>query len=486
MHDVGFLGRLIPEFARIRFLVQHDLYHHYTVDEHTLRAVETLDDLHTSEDRNRTGLRQTLEEIDDPALLYLAVLLHDIGKGLGGGHLARGMKLAENICGRLQLKESETRKVVRLVRLHVAMSHIAQRRDLNESRVVAEFARSVESLDVLNMLLLLTYADLSSVGPGTWTEWKANLLWDLYRRARRVLTGPDAAVENVADFFAYKQEIGATLPAWPMSEIERHLALLPERYSRITTPAAVATHLKMVENLKTMRLESSWERQGGAATKLTVCTKDRHALFADLAGTLAAHGVEILSAELNTRDDGVAIDEFVLRQAATGRAIEEHHYPKLATALDRAAAGELSVVALIEKWASRNAPRKRRSLTPARRRSLPRVSCDNEMSTASTIIEVHALDEPGLAHKISCILAGLGLEIVCARIATERSDALDVFYVTDSNGEKLGADAMHAAEDALFRVLVGSETISREKNTETTAGRGNDEKNRGDYQTAFA
>jgi [protein-PII] uridylyltransferase len=217
-----------------------------------------------------------------------------------------------------------------------------------------------------------------------------------------------------------------------------------------------------------------------------VCTKDRHALFADLAGTLAAHGVEILSAELNTRDDGVAIDEFVLRQAATGRAIEEHHYPKLATALDRAAAGELSVVALIEKWASRNAPRKRRSLTPARRRSLPRVSCDNEMSTASTIIEVHALDEPGLAHKISSILAGLGLEIVCARIATERSDALDVFYVTDSNGEKLGADAMHAAEDALFRVLVGSETISREKKHEITAGRGNDEKNRGDYQTAFA
>ncbi|HYW72318.1 MAG TPA: [protein-PII] uridylyltransferase [Pyrinomonadaceae bacterium] len=486
MHEVGFLGRLIPEFARIRFLVQHDLYHHYTVDEHTLRAVETLDDLHTSEDRNRAAFRQTLEEIDDPAMLYLAVLLHDIGKGRGGGHLARGMKLAEKICARLQLKESDARKVVLLVRLHVAMSHIAQRRDLNEARVVAEFARSVESLDVLNMLLLLTYADLNAVGPGTWTEWKANLLWDLYRRARRVLTGADAPVEDEADLYQYKHEIGAILPALPMSEIERHLALLPGRYSRITTPAAAAAHLRMVENLKTMRLDSAWERQSAAATKLTVCTRDRHALFADLAGTLAAHGVEILTAELNTRDDGVAIDEFVLRQAATGRAIEDHHYPKLAAALDRAAAGELSVAALIEKWASRNAPRKRRSLTPARRRSLPRVSCDNEMSTASTIIEVHALDEPGLAHKIGSVLAGLGLEIVCARIATERSDALDVFYVTDSNGEKLSDEAMRAAEAALLKALGKSETSSRQKKTETTSERGADEKNRGDYQTAFA
>jgi [protein-PII] uridylyltransferase len=209
-------------------------------------------------------------------------------------------------------------------------------------------------------------------------------------------------------------------------------------------------------------------------------------LFADLAGTLAAHGVEILSAELNTRDDGVAIDEFVLRQAATGRAIEDHHYAKLAAALDQAAAGELSVVALIEKWVSRNAPRKRRSLTPARRRSLPRVSCDNEMSTASTIIEVHALDEPGLAYKIGSILAGLGLEIVCARIATERSDALDVFYVTDSDGGKLGDEAMHAVEGALLKALARSEKSSTEKKTENTSRRGADEKNRGDYQTAFA
>jgi [protein-PII] uridylyltransferase len=486
MHEVGFLGRLIPEFARIRFLVQHDLYHHYTVDEHTLRAVETLDDLHNSEDRNHAGLRQRLEEVEDPAVLYLAVLLHDIGKGRGGGHLARGMKLAEIICARLQLKESDARKVVLLVRLHVAMSHIAQRRDLNEARVVAEFARSVESLDMLNMLLLLTYADLSSVGPGIWTEWKANLLWDLYRRARKVLTGGEAPVGNGTDFFEYKREIGSNLPTLPMSEIERHLALLPERYSRVSTPAAVATHLRLVESVKTMRFDSSWERQGAAATKLTVCTKDRHALFADLAGTLAAHGIEILSAELNTRDDGIAIDEFVLRQAATRRAIEEHHYPKLTAALERAAAGELNVAALIEKWASRNAPRKRRLLTPARRRSLPRVSCDNEMSTASTIIEVHALDEPGLAHKIGSILAGLGLEIVCARIATERSDALDVFYVTDGNGKTLSEVAMRAAESALLKALARSETISSEKRIEKTSGRGTDEKNRGDYQTAFA
>jgi len=486
MHDTGFLARLIPEFGRVRCLVQHDLYHHYTVDEHSLRATETLDALHTSEDRHRSGLRTVLAEVENPALLYLAALLHDIGKGRSHGHVAHGTRLARNICERLQLKESDTKKVVLLVNRHVAMSHIAQRRDLNEVRVVAEFARDVETLDGLNMLLLLTYADLNAVGPGVWTEWKATLLWDLYRRARKVLTGTDTPADDEIEFAQYKKEIAAASPSLPKSEIERHLALLPDRYTRITTPAAVAAHIEMAESARGQRPAFSWERQGFTATKLTVCTRDRHALFADLAGSLAAQGIEILSAELNTREDGLVIDEFILRQAATSQAIDTHHYQKLEPALDKAAAGELNVSSLIERWHSRNAPRKRRALVPVRRRSLPRVSCDNEMSSSSTIVEVHALDEPGLAHKIARVLADLGLEISCARIATERSDALDVFYVTDRHGEKLSQEAMCSVETMLGAALTRLETVPGNGGTETIAARGANEKSRSDHQAASA
>ena len=486
MHEVGLLARLIPEFARVRFLVQHDLYHHYTVDEHTLRAAETLDALHTSEDRQRAGLRTALEEVKNPALLYLAVLMHDIGKGRSRGHVAMGAKLAERVCARLRLKEADAWKVVRLVRLHVTMSHIAQRRDLNESRVISEFATAVHSLDVLNMLWLLTYADLNAVGPGVWTDWKANLLWDLYRRARRVLTGTDALADDATELAHYKQEIGALGAGLQLSEIERHLALLPDRYTRITTPAGAAAHIQMAARIKSESVASSWERQSPASTRLTVCTRDRHGLFADLAGILAANGIEILSAELNTREDGVAIDEFILRQAATRHAIEERHYQKLELAIAKAASGELNVEALIEKWLTQNAPRKRRSLSPARRRSLPRICCDNETSAAATIIEVHALDEPGLAHKIARVFAGLGLEIICARIATERSDALDVFYVTDSEGLKLSEETILAVESAISGSLTRIETALGDSQFRVSTTRGGHEKSRSDYQAAFA
>jgi len=327
------------------------------------------------------------------------------------------------------------------------------------------------------------------VGPGVWTEWKATLLWDLYRRTRKVLTGTDTPADHEIEFAQYKKEIAAASPSLPKSEIERHLALLPDRYTHINSPAAAAAHIEMAENAtsaKTGRLALSWERQGLTATKLTVCTRDRHALFADLAGSLAAHGIEILSAELNTREDGLVIDEFILRQAATSQAIDEHHYQKLEAALDKASAGELNVSNLIERWHKRNAPRKRRAITPARRRSLPRVSCDNEMSSSATIVEVHALDEPGLAHKIARVLAGHGLEIICARIATERSDALDVFYVTDSQGQKLSEEAMGSVETTLSASLTRLETVLDNSKTETTTDRGSNEKSRSDHQTAFA
>lgn len=455
MHDAGFLSRLLPEFGRVSLLVQHDLYHQYTVDEHTLKAVEALDELHTGQDKQRAQLRAVFDEIADPALLYLSLLLHDIGKGRGRGHIARGVKIAERIARRLQLTAQETAKVLLMVSLHVAMSHVAQRRDLNEPQVIREFAARVGDLDSLNMLLLLTYADLNAVAPGVWSEWKGTLLWDLYRRARTLMTGDeDAPVDEAAKRAHFKEQVAASLDhQFPQSEVERHLALLPDRYLRVTEPATAASHMQLIEELERAPLAWRWVRHATTSTQLTVCTRDRHGLFADIAGTLAAHGIEILSAELNTREDGIALDVLMLREASTHHAIDTHRHAAIERALQKSIAREADVAAMVERWRTRNAPRKRSVPTEARRRDLPRVVCDNEASPSSTLVEVHAYDEPGLAYKIASALALVGTDIVCARIATEKADALDVFYVTDRDGLKLSEDAMREVETALKEKL---------------------------------
>lgn len=469
MHEVGFLARFLPEFERISLLIQHDLYHHYTVDEHTLKAVEALDELHVSQDKQRAHLRIVFDEIKDPAPLYLSILLHDIGKGRGRGHIPRGVKIAERVCARLGLAEQQAATVLLLVKEHVAMAQLAQRRDLNEPQVVSDFATQVGSLDALNSLLLLTYADLNAVAPGVWSEWKSTLLWEVYRRTRTLLTGTDAIPDDNEKLARFKEQVVNSLEGLlPISEVERHVALLPDRYVRVTRPQAAAIHIHLIKELKSEVLALRWVRHSRASTELTICTRDRHGLFADIAGTLAAHGIEILSAELNTREDGIALDVFMLREASTHHAIDIQRYPAIERALRKAIAGESDIAALVERWRTRHAPRKRNPTQHAQQRNLPQVVCDNEAAGSCTLVEVHAIDEAGLAYKIASALAALGLDIVCAKIATEKSDALDVFYVTDADGMKLSPTTMHSVEVSLAELLSATgENSTTAKTTKT-------------------
>lgn len=462
MHEVGFLGRYLPEFGRISLLIQHDLYHYYTVDEHTLRAVDALDELYASQDKQRQHFRDAFDEVEDPALLYLSVLLHDIGKGQGSGHVARGVDISARICERMQMGVDDTAAVLAMVKYHTTMAQIAQRRDLREPQVAADFAAQLGSTDALNMLLLLTYGDLNGVGPGVWSDWKGSLLWELYERTRRVLTNRDDGQEEAAAASEHdgrsrltqlKDEVhrllaGLVLP----SEIERHFALLPDRYARGTDAATAAEHLRLIEQLKTDVVSTAWRQRGRAATELTICTLDRHGLFADLAGTLTAQGVEILGAELNTREDGVAVDVFVIRETATHHAPPDYKRVKIEQALIAAVKGELDVVALVEKWRTKSAPRRSKTIA-ARSPRTPQVVGDNDVAQGSTVFEVRAADEPGLAYKIARALGALNLDIVCARVTTEKSDALDVFYVTDAAGAKLSEATLRSVEAELTRRL---------------------------------
>mgnify|MGYP001770773743 CR=1 FL=1 len=446
MRDVGFLGRYLPEFERINSLIQHDLYHHYTIDEHTLKAIEALDQLCASRDEQRAPWRNVFDQIEDIGLLYLAVLLHDLGKGQGKGHAARGARMAARICRRLHFDATSSAKVTLLVKHHLLMAHLAQRRDLSDPQVISRFASQVASLDALNMLLLLTYADLSGVAPGVWSDWKGRLLWELYTRARQALTG-ESLTGTPSEKLRRKERVVELLQGTiAPSEIERHFALLPERYALAFDAQAIALHLRLISAMGDS-WQCAWCPLGCDATELVVCARDRHALFADIAGTLTANGIEILSAELHTREDGVVVDQFVLREIATHQAVDERRREKIERELEAAIAGKLDVAALVERWRERHAPRRR----PARaeRSPTPHVRCDGEAAQAYTVLEVCVADEPGLAYRIARIVAGLGVEIVCARVSTEKHYALDVFYVTDEDGKKLAAER----EEELRRAL---------------------------------
>ncbi len=453
MHETGVLGRLLPEFARITFLVQHDFYHKYTIDEHTLKAVEALDHLATEKNSKLARFARVFDEVENAAPLYLGLLFHDIGKGHGTGHVARGVRIAERACRRLSLDQLSCEQVVFLVRQHLLMSHISQRRDLSEEKLVETFSSTVGSVGNLNMLLLLTYADINGVGPGVWSDWKGELLWELYTRARAHMTGGRRARWDRDRAASLKQQVmREMLPSVLPSEVERHFAMLPERYLRANRAAHIARHLRLIKRMGAEPLIADWRTTpDGHCTELTICGHDSTGLFAAIAGTLTAHGINILSADLNTREDGLVIDTFKVCEVISHEPVAEERLARVQENLRAAVEGKYEVAAAIEKWRS-TAPRRSKRRRPVS----PAVHFDSDVSSAATVIEVRAEDEPGLAYKIASCLTGLGLNITFAKIATEKSHALDVFYVTDTKGKKLAPTEMLDVESALVEALGGS------------------------------
>jgi [protein-PII] uridylyltransferase len=452
MHETGFLGRFLPEFGRVSFLVQHDFFHRYTVDEHTLRAIEALDEIATGTDAALAPFARILDEVEDTAPLYLGMLLHDIGKGRGGGHVERGAGLAPRVCARLSLDERATEDVVFLVGAHLEMSQLSQQRDLSEPALVAAFAGRVESLHRLNLLHLLTYADHRGVGPGIWNEWKGTLLWELYDRTRRHLAGHPA--EDAPGEGARARAVEELRRELPEPEIERHFALLPERYLRATDAAHMARHYRLLHSRGGAVAAFEWrDLADGHCTELTLVTDDRRGLLATLAGTLTAHGVNILAVDLFNRADGLVIDTFKLSEVSSHRPVKLERRARVEQDVLAAIAGRHDVEAAVARWLQKNPPCSRRQWGRAARG--PSVRFDQESSATATVIEVVAQDRPGLAWTIAATLARLGLDIAFAKIATAKALALDVFYVTGAGGRKLEPEDLAVVEEALLAALGG-------------------------------
>lgn len=447
MHELGFLGKYLPEFARITCLVQHDLYHRFTVDEHTLRTLEVLDELYNSRNKQLDRYRSLYSEISDPACLHLGLLMHDIGKGLGGGHTEKGIKIAERVCERLQLEDAAFQQVIFLVRQHLLMAHIAQRRDLSDEKVIRDFAAQVGTLDNLNMLTLLTYADINGVGPNVWNQWKDTLVWELYIKARTLLAPEKEADHSIEKL---RERIVKMLASEvDFAEVQQHFDLLPEDYARYTAPQIIIEHIRLAHALNSRKIKTSWRVNAQAkCTDLHLCARNRRGLFANLTGTLTAQGVNILSVSLNTRADGLAIDSFKVCDTVGEPLTDPQRWEQIDDQIRRALGGELDVATAVGKrLRAQSAGRftKRKVTVP----KLTQINWDNQSSDKSTILEVRTGDRLGLAYKIASTLAGLALDIVFAKVATEKHLALDVFYVTDGNGQKLPDAHLPGIESAI-------------------------------------
>ncbi len=446
MHELGALGRYLPEFGALTCLVQYDAYHRFSADRHSLLAVEHLEALAPGKSAESEGAAQVFADVERPELLMLGMLLHDIGKAKGHGHVAKGIPLIRELTGRMGLEAADAAVVEFLVAHHLTMSHIAQRRDIDDARTIADFATTVGDAQRLRMLYLLTYADMRAVGPGVLTPWQAVVLHELYARTLSRLTG--GRVERPTRAHLTDRLHAALGDEVSRQAVMAHLAMMPERYLATTTVPRMAEHVRLLHRLDTTRVGTElFHHPDLGSSDLVVVTRDLPGLFSLIAGTLAAHGVNIISAQISTRADGIAIDTFQVNDP-TGEAITAAgQWARVVDALRAVVAGEQSVEALLGR---RRTAGRSPEAAPA-----PRVSIDNALSDDLTVVEVKCADRLGLLYLITRTLAAEGCDIVSARIATEIDQAVDTFYLHDSRGGKLEApEERERLREALERALV--------------------------------
>ncbi|HMH52453.1 MAG TPA: [protein-PII] uridylyltransferase [Candidatus Acidoferrum sp.] len=444
MHELGFLGRYLPEFGALTCLVQYDTYHRFSADQHSLLAVEHLEALAPGKSAESEGAAAVWSEVEKPALLMLGMLLHDIGKGKGHGHVAKGIPLARELAARLALPAEDAGVVEFLVAHHVTMSHVTQRRDIDDPKTIADFAETTGDPQRLRMLYLLTYADMRAVGPGVLTPWQAVVLHDLYGRTLTRLTGGRIERPSRSQL---TERLGTLVPEdLPRQAVKAHVAMVSDRYLAGTSVPRMAEHLRMLRQLDERRVVTEvFHHPDLGSSDLVVVTRDVPGLFSLIAGTLAARNFNIISAQIHTRGDGVAIDTFQVNDPIGEVMTSNAHWARTLEALRAVLTGEQSVEALLaqRRTAARGAP------------APPRITLNNRLSDDYTVIEIKCPDRLGLLYLVTRALSACALDIASARIATEIDQAFDSFYVNDAKGRKVeDPPAMDAVRTALEQALV--------------------------------
>ena len=445
MHSLDLLTCAVPEFEAINLLVLRDLYHRYTVDEHTFRAIEVLHQLKNSGDEWLRPFAHLLPEIERRDLLFLALLLHDTGKGLeGSDHVHGSLQLAQAALQRLRLPAEDAALVCWLIGNHLEISSTLRRRDIYDPATIAELTGKMGTPERLKMLTLLTLADIKAVNPEALTPWKAQNLWRLYMATAAYFDRSADGANSVSDGFSKSVEAVIALLPLRRAEILRFLAGLPARYVLSHPPEQVLQHFQFAAALHTQPVQLELQTHTGQY-ELTVVTTDRRGLFCTLAGTLYAWGLDITKAAAFSNNSGVVVDSLYFKDRFRTLELNPTERERLLRSISDILQGEAPLHKLLES-------RLRADQRQIKRTVDTRIRHDNESSERNTLLEVVTQDRPGLLHRISSLLNDEGCSIEVALIDTEGPLAHDVFYVTRES-RKLTAEEARDLEWALAAEL---------------------------------
>jgi [protein-PII] uridylyltransferase len=439
MHRVDFLGRYIPEFGQLTCLVQHEFLHRYTADEHTLVCIDKLDALATTADPKLIPYRKLFEQLADPLVLYLALLLHDSGKAVGRPHSEASALFAQRVGSRLQLSSEQRKSLIRLVDHHLTLSMMAQQRNLDDPATVMEFAQTVKDQKNLDALMLLTLADGQGTSPDSWSDWKESLVWQLFHQTSRYLADRKSYNEQTRIAReSLRGSVAANLSPDYAEEIEAHFEYMPDQYFRATGVPEIVEHVKLfrsfLENVSSAKEFSlapavKWKivpEQGH--TVMTFCTWDRERLLAKIAGSFSVVPLNILSADVFPRSDNTVLGVFRVCDTKAQPVSNQRDFELVEQTLRRALEDEsFDFVPSIEKA-------KRSSRRAALGIEFPtRIAIDNKTHPTYTLVEFQAPDRIGLLYDVLSCLFRENVLVPLSRINTQAGAAIDTLYAIDAS-----------------------------------------------------
>ena len=464
MHDVGLLGKYIPEFGKLTCLVQHEFYHQYTADEHTLMCVEQVDRIWEANTPPYSTYTPLLQKLERPFVLYLALLLHDVGKAEDhGNHAEASSRMALRAAKRLRLDEAATQMLLLVIEHHLLMASVSQRRDLDDPAVIRQFAKKVQNPETLSVLTIHTFADAQATSDKLWNGFKDLLLGSLHHKAQQLMTGgKEFARAEEKQRESLMQEVGQLAPAHVAEdELHAHFAALPARYFQIHPAKEILADLELAHRFMQLQVSEdenplapvvNWHNEPDRAyNAVKICTWDRAGLFGKIAGSFSAAGLTILSAQIFTRSDDIVLDTFFVVDAISGLLAGAEQRERFEAVLNKALTGEeLDFHQLL----------KRQKITRPLYQAysgeqIPtRIHFDNEASEARTLIEIETEDRIGLLYTISQTLTELAVDISAAKICTEKGAAIDSFYVREIGGARiLEPERQHAIERKLRHAI---------------------------------
>lgn len=454
MNESGVLGRFIPEFGKIVSMMQFNMYHHYTVDEHLIRSVEVLSEIDEGKAEDIHPLAATLMPgVEDREPLYVAVLLHDIAKGRQEDHSVAGARVARKLCPRLGLSPKQTELVAWLIDEHLTMSMVAQTRDMHDRKTISDFAEKVQSLDRLKMLLILTICDIRAVGPGVWNGWKGQLLRTLYYETELLLSGGFSEVSRKDRAKYAAEQLSKALGDWSDKDRAMYTKLHYEPYLLTVPLEDQVRHAHFIreadsagKGLATMVRTHSFH----AITEITVLAPDHPRLLSVIAGACAAAGANIADAQIYTTSDGRALDTILVNREFPIDEDEMRRGATISKMIEDVLSGRKRLPEVI---ATRSKGKKGNKTFPVQ----PHVTISNTLSNKFTVVEVECLDRIGLLAEVTAVLSDLSLDIQSARITTFGEKVIDTFYVTDLIGQKVINENRQASIIARLKTVMAGQ-----------------------------